>query len=62
MLKTCQTLVSLGKYSIKQIYKPINQERNNTSLSFGLDSGDHLHPSELAYEAMAACVPEELLK
>ena len=28
----------------------------------GFDSGDHLHPSEAAYEAMAACVPEELLK
>lgn len=24
------------------------------------DSGDHLHPSESAYEAMANCVPEEL--
>ena len=28
----------------------------------GFDSGDHLHPSERAYEAMAACVPECLLK
>ena len=28
----------------------------------GFDSGDHLHPSEKAYEAMAACVPEELLR
>ena len=27
----------------------------------GFDSGDHLHPSERAYEAMAECVPEELL-
>ena len=27
----------------------------------GFDSGDHLHPSEKAYEAMAACVPEALL-
>lgn len=26
----------------------------------GFDSGDHLHPSEKAYEAMAAAVPEEL--
>lgn len=26
----------------------------------GFDSGDHLHPSESAYEAMANCVPEEL--
>ena len=26
----------------------------------GYDSGDHLHPSEEAYEAMANAVPEEL--
>ena len=28
----------------------------------GFDSGDHLHPSAKAYEAMAECVPGELLK
>lgn len=28
----------------------------------GFDSGDHLHPSEAAYKAMADCVPDELLK
>ena len=28
----------------------------------GFDSGDHLHPSALAYKAMAECVPEALLK
>ena len=28
----------------------------------GFDSGDHLHPSEKAYHAMAMCVPEELLR
>ena len=28
----------------------------------GFDSGDHLHPSEAAYKAMADAVPEELLK
>lgn len=27
----------------------------------GFDSGDHLHPSAKAYEAMAECVPAELL-
>ncbi len=27
----------------------------------GFDSGDHLHPSEKAYEAMAECVPASLL-
>ncbi|MCR4951418.1 MAG: hypothetical protein K6A40_08870 [Solobacterium sp.] len=26
------------------------------------DSGDHLHPSDAGYQAMADCVPEELLK
>lgn len=28
----------------------------------GFDSGDHLHPSEAAYKAMADCVPVELLQ
>ncbi|MCQ2528742.1 MAG: GDSL-type esterase/lipase family protein [Saccharofermentans sp.] len=28
----------------------------------GFDSGDHLHPSESAYKAMAECVPEEFLR
>ena len=28
----------------------------------GCDSGDHLHPSEAAYAAMAACVPVALLR
>lgn len=28
----------------------------------GFDSGDHLHPSEAAYKAMAECVPVELLR
>ena len=28
----------------------------------GFDSGDHLHPSETAYKAMADAVPEELLR
>lgn len=27
----------------------------------GFDSGDHLHPSETAYKAMADCVPQELI-
>ena len=27
----------------------------------GYDSGDHLHPSEQAYEAMANCVPQQLI-
>jgi lysophospholipase L1-like esterase len=28
----------------------------------GFDSGDHLHPSAKAYNAMAQIVPEEILK
>lgn len=32
------------------------------SFAPGFDSGDHLHPSEAAYKAMADCVPDELLK
>lgn len=28
----------------------------------GFDSGDHLHPSEKAYQTMADCIPEELLR
>ncbi|MBR2271811.1 MAG: lipase, partial [Fibrobacter sp.] len=35
---------------------------NPKAFANGFDSGDHLHPSAKAYEAMAECVPEELLK
>lgn len=28
----------------------------------GYDSGDHLHPSESAYQAMAQCIPEAWLR
>lgn len=31
------------------------------AFALGFDSGDHLHPSEAAYKAMADCVPEQLL-
>lgn len=34
---------------------------NPSSFAPGFDSGDHLHPSELAYKAMSDCVPKELL-
>ncbi len=35
----------------------------NTPAAFapGFDSGDHLHPSEAAYKAMAECIPQEIL-
>lgn len=42
--------------------KALLDNDNPKAFAPGFDSGDHLHPSELAYEAMAACVPEELLK
>ena len=42
--------------------KAVRDPENPVSFAPGFDSGDHLHPSEKAYAAMAACVPEELLK
>lgn len=41
--------------------KAVRNPENTVSFAPGFDSGDHLHPSEKAYAAMAACVPEELL-
>lgn len=35
---------------------------NPKAFAQGFDSGDHLHPSEAAYKAMADCVPEQLLR
>ena len=35
---------------------------NPKMFSNGFDSGDQLHPSAKAYEAMAECVPEDLLR
>lgn len=42
--------------------KAVRDEENTISFAPGFDSGDHLHPSEKAYEAMAMAVPECLLK
>ncbi len=42
--------------------KAVRGHENPKAFSSGFDSGDHLHPSARAYEAMAECVPEELLK
>lgn len=42
--------------------KAVRDEADPSSFRKGFDSGDHLHPSEAAYEAMAEAVPEELLK
>ena len=37
-------------------------ESHNDVFAPGFDSGDHLHPSEKAYDAMAGAVPAELLQ
>lgn len=42
--------------------KAVRDESDADSFAEGFDSGDHLHPSAKAYKAMAAAVPEELLK
>ena len=42
--------------------KAVCDHQNPAAFAQGFDSGDHLHPSEKAYEAMANAVPEELLK
>lgn len=42
--------------------KAVQDAENPKIFAKGFDSGDHLHPSAKAYEAMAACVPEILLK
>lgn len=40
----------------------VRNPENPAAFADGFDSGDHLHPSEKAYKAMAAAVPAELLK
>ena len=42
--------------------KAVRGHDDPKAFAAGFDSGDHLHPSAKAYEAMAECVPEELLK
>lgn len=42
--------------------KAVRDYNDPRQFSNGFDSGDHLHPSAKAYEAMAECVPEDLLK
>ena len=42
--------------------KAVRGHDNPKAFATGFDSGDHLHPSAKAYEAMAECVPEELLR
>ncbi len=40
--------------------KAVRDSNNPKSFAPGFDSGDHLHPSEAAYKAMADAVPTEL--
>ena len=42
--------------------KAVRDAINIAAFAPGFDSGDHLHPSERAYSAMAECIPEILLK
>ncbi len=41
--------------------KVVRDSNNPHSFAEGFDSGDHLHPSEAAYKAMAYCIPQELI-
>jgi lysophospholipase L1-like esterase len=40
----------------------LRDAKNPTAFRDGYDSGDHLHPSSLAYKVMADTVPDTLLK
>lgn len=41
--------------------KVMRDSNNPHSFAEEYDSGDHLHPSEAAYKAMAYCIPQELI-
>ncbi|MCQ2089743.1 MAG: GDSL-type esterase/lipase family protein [Fibrobacter sp.] len=42
--------------------KTVRDSAQPEKFAQGFDSGDHLHPSAKAYEAMAQCVPAEILR
>lgn len=42
--------------------KALRDENNHSAFKNGYDSGDHLHPSEIAYKVMAETVPEDVLE
>lgn len=42
--------------------KAVRSSEEPLKFAEGFDSGDHLHPSESAYKAMAECIPEEFLR
>lgn len=39
----------------------VRDSQSPKAFASGFDSGDHLHPSEAAYKAMADCIPQEYL-
>ena len=41
--------------------KAVRNPQKTEAFADGFDSGDHLHPGESAYKAMAEAVPDELL-
>ena len=41
--------------------KAVRNEQMPEAFAEGCDSGDHLHPSNLAYQKMADVVPSEIL-
>lgn len=41
--------------------KIVRDSDNTKAFAPGFDSGDHLHPSEEAYKAMANCIPDKLI-
>ena len=40
----------------------VRDPRHPTAFAPGFDSGDHLHPSQKAYQHMADIIPEKLLR
>jgi len=56
-LRTCELFDGCVDFD-----KAVLDKENPKAFASGFDSGDHLHPSEAAYEAMANEVPSELLQ
>jgi len=56
-LRTCELFDGCVDFD-----QAVLDKNNPKAFAPGFDSGDHLHPSEAAYEAMANAVPSELLR
>lgn len=56
-LRTCELFDGCVDFD-----QAVLDKNNPKAFAPGFDSGDHLHPSESAYEAMANAVPSELLQ